>query len=143
MKWFAVCFAVLSLSLVGCSKKSTPTAAPAAKSDTYTHQAISGGGTSTGGVCKGNDIENVMTKYGKNLRNCFTAQVPNNPNFGGRVTLNFTIQTNGKVGNVSTSESTINHGGVEKCLKDVVAPAQFAKPNGGTCNVRWPLSFGN
>lgn len=139
MRWFAVCLAVLTLSVAGCSKKSAPTSTTV-KSDTYVHHA-SGGGSSTGGVCNGNNVESVMQKYGNQLRNCFTAQVPNNPNFGGRVTLNYTIQSNGAISNISTSESTINHGGVEKCLKDSVAGAQFAKPNGGTCNVRWPLSF--
>lgn len=140
MRWMVIVAAALSLSAVGCSNKSKP-ASGGVKSDTYVHQAVQGGGYKTGGVCNAGNIESVMGKYGSNLRNCFTAQVPNNPNFGGRVTVNFTIQQSGAVSNVSTSESTINHSGVEQCLRSVVSPLSFAKPNGGVCNVKWPLSF--
>lgn len=140
MRWIVALAAVLSISAVGCSNKSKP-ASSGVKSDTYVHQAVQGGGYTSSGICNAANVESVMGKYGSNLRGCFTSQVPNNPNFGGRVTLNFTIAQNGGVSNVSTSESTINHGGVEKCLRDVVAPLSFGKPNGGVCNVKWPLTF--
>jgi TonB family protein len=66
--------------------------------------------------------------------------VPNNPNLGGQVTLNFTIQSSGAITGIGTSESTLHHAGVESCLQNTVQSAQFAKIN-GTCTVKWPLTF--
>ena len=61
------------------------------------------------------------------------------PTLEGRVTVQFTIDTDGSVSQSSVQSSTLKHPPTETCITDAVKLWQFPKPVGGIVKVAYPF----
>lgn len=54
------------------------------------------------------------------IRNCYEKELKRNPNLKGKITVRFTIQTNGRTSDVEIEENTLGSEAVASCIKTVV-----------------------
>ncbi|HAN30949.1 MAG TPA: hypothetical protein DCQ06_05075 [Myxococcales bacterium] len=98
------------------------------------------GGRSTGGCDKGNIAKNVRRRAAA-LRACYERQLMSRPNLKGKVTMQWTINQEGKVIRPKMVTNTIKNNAVTDCVKRTVARIRFKKPEAGICVIQWPFVF--
>ena len=98
------------------------------------------GGRSTGGCDKGNIAKNVR-KRAAALRACYEMQLMSKPNLKGKVTVQWTIDTEGRVKNVKVVSDKIKNNNVTDCVVRTLKRVRFKKPEAGICIIQWPFVF--
>ncbi len=87
-------------------------------------------------------IRRVIRRHLSEIKYCYMSiGLPSNPQLAGMVKVSFTITSSGGVGRVSISQSTLNHGGTEGCIKSAVRRWRFPKPEGSMPFVSYPFHF--
>lgn len=87
-------------------------------------------------------IRRVIRRHLSEIKYCYMSiGLPSNPQLAGMVKVSFTITSSGSVGRVSISQSTLNHGGTEACIKRSVRRWRFPKPEGSMPFVTYPFHF--
>ena len=84
-------------------------------------------------------IRPVIQQHIGEVKQCYEAQLQKNKSLAGRVMVNFTIGTDGKVTDSRISETTLKNPDCEKCIADAVQSWQFPKPRGGKVVVNYPF----
>lgn len=94
------------------------------------------------GSCEREVVGGVISKNSRQVLACYETQLIRNPDLSGKVTVKFTIESNGRVGDVEIAESTLSDKGVEDCLKKRIQRWRFPEPKGGgICVVNYPWMF--
>jgi len=102
---------------------------------------ISLGGMGATGFCQKNDIQkNVMLRAGA-IRACYEQQLQIHDGLAGKITVRWTINTEGGVDGAAVLESTLGNSAVEQCVLRALRNIRFMKPEGGICVVQWPFVF--
>ena len=98
------------------------------------------GGRSTGGCDKGNIAKNVRRRAAA-LRACYEVQLLKTPSLRGKVTLQWTISTDGRVANPKVVGNSLKNNRVTDCVTRTIKRVRFKKPEAGICIIQWPFVF--
>ena len=98
------------------------------------------GGRSTGGCDKGNVAKNVRRRAAA-LRACYEMQLMSKPNLKGKLTVQWTIDTEGRVKGVKVVSDKIKNANVSDCVLRTIRRVRFKKPEAGICIIQWPFVF--
>ena len=104
---------------------------------------VSGGdGESFEGVIDKEAIRRVVKRNVKQLRTCYERLAQKDPNASGRVDLNWTIQSDGRVGSVKVIKSQIKDKRTLDCMKLRLAAWRFPDPPEGVIgDINYPFVF--
>ena len=94
----------------------------------------------TGKLAK-TDIAKVVKRRLKAVTSCYERELKKNPKLAGKVTVQFTI---GTVGRVTSAKITVNSTGssaVGNCIKQRISMWRFPRPQGGDVTVAYPFVF--
>ncbi len=99
-----------------------------------------GHGIARGGCDRGHIAKNVKRRASA-LRACYETQLLSRPNLRGKVTVRWTIDTQGKVRGERLLSNTLKSPRVTDCVLRAVRRIRFQKPDAGICVVQWPFIF--
>jgi TonB family protein len=84
-------------------------------------------------------IRRVVRAHIPEIRFCYNAALERDPKAEGRVIVDFTIGTEGRVTESKIGESTLADAEATECMRVAVARWSFPKPDGGTVAVSYPF----
>lgn len=99
------------------------------------------GGSSASGFCKKSNIESVVRRRAGAIRACYEQRLQVNKDLKGKLTVRWTINTEGGVDSASASSDTIGDSATTNCVLRYIRIMRFEKPEGGICVVQWPFVF--
>jgi tetratricopeptide (TPR) repeat protein len=83
----------------------------------------------------------VRSRLGE-VRHCYERGLRSNPNLSGRVELEFTITSSGRVGPTSIADDTLGAPGPGRCIAQAARRWTFPRPRGGgNVRVRYPFTL--
>ncbi len=94
------------------------------------------------GTVDGNALKAVVKKNHEKIMACYEPEAKQDPKLSGDVIVNFLLAEDGSAKNVRIKKSDLKNKNVETCIAKVFAGLTFPKPQGGTIDVNYPLSFG-
>lgn len=86
-------------------------------------------------------VRSVVHESLAELRFCFEWQLDAHPDLAGRVTMQFTINEDGTVGDASVLEDELHDDTVTTCFSHVMSHMRFAPPEGGSVLVHYPFAL--
>ncbi len=98
------------------------------------------GGRSSGGCDKGDIAKNVRRRAAA-LRACYERQLMSKPNLKGKVSVQWTINTEGKVTRPKIVSNSLKNSSVTDCVMRTIKRIRFKKPEAGICVIQWPFVF--
>ncbi len=102
---------------------------------------VSRGRPQANGYCAREDIERVVRRHTRGIQYCYERELQNDSELSGRVTLNWTIDLDGRVQSASVTENSMGSRNVESCILAEARRMRFAEPDGGMCVVSFPFTF--
>jgi TonB family protein len=84
-------------------------------------------------------IRRIVRAHINEVRYCYNQGLARDPAIGGRVTVNFTIDANGKVNAAVVSETTVKDAAVGTCIAQAIRRWTFPKPKSGVVEVSYPF----
>lgn len=94
---------------------------------------------SVGGLSK-ETIRRVVQRHRAEVRGCYEAQLTQQPDMQGRVTIGFVIAPTGRVQSSVVAGSTVKNRRVEQCIASAVKRWSFPAPDGGgVVSVNYPF----
>jgi TonB family protein len=96
---------------------------------------------SIGGQLSQEQIQSVVRRGNAKLRKCYEIALARSPQLQGKVVASFTINTDGRVTALDTSESTLGSPEAVRCVAAIFSTMQFPKPQGGEVTVKYPVEF--
>lgn len=84
-------------------------------------------------------IRDVIQKHIGEVKHCYEAELEKNKDLAGKLMVNFTIGTDGKVTESKLDQTTLHNAVVEKCVVESVRSWEFPKPKGGVVKVTYPF----
>lgn len=100
---------------------------------------LGAGGSASASSIDKDQIRQVVRRHMNEIRFCYEKALAAQPTLEGRVTVQFTIDTDGSVSQSSVQSSTLKHPPTETCITDAVKLWQFPKPVGGIVKVAYPF----
>lgn len=97
-------------------------------------------GQSTGGCDKGDISKNVRARAAS-LRACYETQLMSKPDLAGKITVQWTINGEGKVQNDKVVDDSMKNSAVTDCVQRTIRRISFMKPEAGVCVIQWPFVF--
>jgi TonB family protein len=86
-------------------------------------------------------IASVVKRRIRSVQACYERELKKNPNLAGKVTVQFTIGTVGRVTSAKITVNTTKSAAVGKCIKQRIGLWRFPKPQGGAVTVAYPFVF--
>jgi TonB family protein len=86
-------------------------------------------------------IQGNMSQRGQGLTQCYEKELKKNPKLQGKVTVQFTIEKNGKVSKAKIANSTLKSNAVHACLVTRVKNLTFPKPKNKAITIAYPFVF--
>ncbi len=87
-------------------------------------------------------VGRYIQRYWNQFKYCYERELTKDPNLYGKITMTFTISGNGRVGDASVIQTTMNNANVEECVLRVVRRIRFPEPKGGgEVIVTYPFMF--
>lgn len=99
------------------------------------------GSGSSQGFCQKSNIQSVVRRRAGAIRACYERELQLHPKLGGKITVRWTINLEGKVQGATTVDSSMGNKNVEGCVLRAIRRMRFSKPEGGVCVVQWPFVF--
>ncbi|NUN14311.1 MAG: energy transducer TonB [Myxococcales bacterium] len=103
--------------------------------------SINVGSGSSQGFCQKSDITNQVRRRAGAIRACYERELQIHANLAGKITIRWTINTEGAVDGAQVIDSSLSNKAVEECVLRTIRRVRFAKPEGGVCVVQWPFVF--
>lgn len=97
-------------------------------------------GQSTGGCDKGDISKNVRARATA-IRACYETQLLSKPDLQGKVTVQWTITSEGSVSNDKIVNDSLSNNAVTDCVLRAIRRIKFMKPEAGVCVIQWPFVF--
>lgn len=98
------------------------------------------GSGSTTGYCDKSSIEQVVRRRADAFRACYEEQLQTHPSNEGKITVRWTISTDGTVQDAKILQSSIGNNTIDNCVLRSIRVMRF-KHEDGTCIVQWPFVF--
>lgn len=87
-------------------------------------------------------IDGVIKRHLEQIQYCYQRQLGAKPGLHGKLVVNFTIESDGRVSQARMKSSTMGDAVVEECVADRFAKIRFPHPKGGgTVAINYPLLF--
>jgi len=99
------------------------------------------GSSQASGFCKKSNIESVVRRRAGAIRACYEQRLQVKKELQGKLTVRWTINTEGGVDAASASADTVGDGETTNCVMRHIRRMRFEKPEGGICVVQWPFVF--
>ena len=96
--------------------------------------------TGSGRLPKG-AIAAVVRSRLRSVQSCYERALKQQPDLGGKLTVEFTVGTTGRVTSLATVHDGLGSGMVRRCVERRVGRWTFPKPDGGDVTVRFPFVF--
>lgn len=112
---------------------SEPVAKPKASADPYSTEA-------EGGLSE-DEIVGILRAQRGNFMKCYTTLLQKQPDAKGDMSLNFTIENNGKVGLIEIASVALKDEELKKCISNVLARVQFRAFPGTPISTFFPLTL--
>lgn len=94
------------------------------------------------GTLSREEIQKVVRSLIGKIQYCYEKQLRTNSGLAGKVVLEWTIKTSGRVGVVKTGRgTTLKSSAAISCMQKKLKGAQFPKPKGGSVIVTYPFIF--
>lgn len=87
------------------------------------------------------EVLKVLNANQRKVQRCYERALTSKPQLSGRLTFSWTIKTNGRVGDVRQSASTLGDNNVSKCIGSVIKSMRFPEPKGGPVTITFPWIF--
>ena len=84
--------------------------------------------------------EVIQGSMGK-IQRCYEKELNKNPSLGGKLTFEWTVKTNGRVGAVKEKGNSLGSSKVSKCVSGVIKKMKFPRPKGGEVIIKFPFIF--
>jgi len=98
-------------------------------------------GSTSQGFCKKGNIESVVKRRAGAIRACYEQRLQVKKDLQGKISIRWTIDTEGKVSSANATSDTMGDGETTNCLLRTLRRMTFEKPEGGVCVVQWPFVF--
>lgn len=98
-------------------------------------------GSQSSGFCKKGNIESVVRRRAAAIRACYEQRLQVKKDLQGKISIRWTINTEGKVDSASTTGDSMGDSDTTNCILRTVRRMSFEKPEGGVCVVQWPFVF--
>ncbi len=102
---------------------------------------IVGDGGSASQFCNRDAIRRIVMLRSAAFRACYEQRLQVQASLEGKVSVRWTIGTDGRVDGASVVESTLSSASVEQCVVRAIGAMRFEPPVGGVCVVAWPFVF--
>lgn len=86
-------------------------------------------------------IASVVKRRIRSVQSCYERELKKDPNLAGKVTVQFTIGTVGRVTSTKITVNTTKSAAVGNCIKQRIGLWRFPKPQGGAVTVAYPFVF--
>ncbi|HZH04875.1 MAG TPA: AgmX/PglI C-terminal domain-containing protein, partial [Myxococcaceae bacterium] len=86
-------------------------------------------------------VAKAVNSHLQEVRACYEKALLRDPSLAGKVVLEWTISTAGRVVSTKTKSSTLRNGAVESCILQELKGWQFPSAKGGTVIVSYPFLF--
>lgn len=103
--------------------------------------SMSRGRPNVNGFLSREQIERVVRRHSRGIRYCYERELMNDPALGGRISVNWTIDLEGRVSSASVVENSMGNRDVESCILREVRRMRFDQPDGGMVVVTYPFTF--
>jgi hypothetical protein len=104
--------------------------------------SLNGTGAGVSGGLTREQINRVVRRNKKDISRCFDTRAAFSPGLSGKVGMDFTINSLGRVAAVSAGASTIKDAALKNCLSRKISTWRFDKPTGGRLvKVSYPFNF--
>lgn len=84
-------------------------------------------------------IRNVIRDHIREIKRCYQVELDKNESLQGRVQVNFTIGSDGKVTKSTLEQTTLGSPSAEKCIVNAVRSWQFPMPKSEPVVVTYPF----
>ena len=91
--------------------------------------------------CDKGDISKNVRARASSLRACYEVQLSAHPSLGGKLTVQWTIASDGSTTGDRVVSDTLQSPAVSDCVQRAIRRIRFQAPEGGTCVVQWPFVF--
>lgn len=98
-------------------------------------------GSTAQGFCKKGNIESVVKRRAGAIRACYEQRLQVKKDLKGKITVRWTIDTEGAVSSASATADSMGDSETTNCLLRTLRRMRFEKPEGGVCVVQWPFVF--
>jgi hypothetical protein len=105
------------------------------------HARVDRGEATINGFLSRDQIERVVRMHTRGIRYCYERELMDDPTLEGQITVNWTIDLDGRVSRRSVESNTMGNRDVESCLLREVGRMRFPEPDGGMVVVRYPFTF--
>ena len=102
---------------------------------------IVGDGGLASQFCNRDAIRRIVMLRSSAFRACYEQRLQAQEGLRGKISVRWTIGTDGHVDGASVVESTLGSVGVEQCVVRAIGAMRFEPPVGGVCVVAWPFVF--
>ncbi len=75
------------------------------------------------------------------IKACYNRELKRNPDLKGKIVVRFTIETNGRVGQIFVVSNTMGNDKVANCIINKMRRWRFPRPSGGPVGVSFPFVF--
>jgi hypothetical protein len=86
-------------------------------------------------------VRKVVDAHMGAIQRCYEGALIRNPSIAGKVTLEWTIGTDGSVTKAGTKLATLNSNEVIDCMRSSLVTWRFPAPKGGVVVVSYPFLF--
>ena len=112
---------------------------------TKTEAAVSGNlkteAPEVDGKLDANEINTVMKRQLKALRDCYEGALKRNRKLSGKLVIKFEIEESGRTQNIGFEEDSLGSSEVRECIERRAKYWRFPKPDGGSVFVAYPIVF--
>ena len=88
---------------------------------------------------------NAVAKYVKarmaSIKECYERELKRDPKLAGKLTISFTIETDGKISETYVESNSMGNKNVANCITGRIRSWRFPKPKGGSVTVAYPFIF--
>ncbi len=102
---------------------------------------VSLSGSSSSGFCNKGNLESVVKRRAGAIRACYEQRLQVKNNLQGKITIRWTIDTEGNVSAANSTSDSMGDSETTNCLLRTIRRMKFEKPEGGVCVVQWPFVF--
>jgi hypothetical protein len=98
-------------------------------------------GARIGGSLSREDVLRVINSHIHAIQACYEKALMGNPALSGRIAMDWTVATTGRVKSVRVRSSTVGSPKVANCISGVIKRWKFPQPKGGEANITFPFLF--
>jgi TonB family protein len=93
------------------------------------------------GTLSSSSVEKTVRRRQGALKGCYESELKKDDSLKGKIKVQFTIETSGRVSSVKVIQNTMGSRAVAKCISSQMKRWRFPKPSGGSVTIAYPFVF--